>query len=99
LRTKVIQRLVNWAHKDEHDLLPFLYIHGVQMNGLTTPVAGGSAADVFRGSYQGYDVAIKRFRLFLREEETSKLSKVTFGLNTLPSTVLMLHGSVFVAKL
>lgn len=53
-----------------------LFITGVKMDAMASPVAGGSFADVYRGSYQGHDVAIKRIRVFLSNDDTNKLYKV-----------------------
>jgi hypothetical protein len=53
-----------------------ILINGVKTNVHSAPVAGGSFADVYRGSYRGQDVAIKHVRLFLRRDESKKLFKV-----------------------
>jgi predicted unusual protein kinase regulating ubiquinone biosynthesis (AarF/ABC1/UbiB family) len=55
-----------------------LFITGVKIDAAATPVAGGSFADVYRGAYQGRDVAIKRIRVFLSNDDTNKLYKVCY---------------------
>jgi hypothetical protein len=59
-------------------LSPSLFIKDViSINSIEIPLATGSFADVSRGSYQGQDVAIKRFRVYASDgSENKKLYRV-----------------------
>jgi hypothetical protein len=62
-------------------LPPALNITGVR-NCSKASVAGGGFADIFRGSYRGKDVALKRLRYF-DDQECGKIHKVRHLWNAL----------------
>ena len=43
----------------------------------THPKFGGGFADIFRASYQGKEVALKRMRVFQRGDELQSINRVT----------------------
>jgi hypothetical protein len=51
-----------------------LFIHGVNLGDDRDPWASGGFADVFRGTYNGQDVAVKRLRVF--SEDKAKIDLV-----------------------
>jgi hypothetical protein len=57
---------------------PSLYINNVRTQDNGAIIARGRYAEVVRGTYQGHDVAIKRFRIYMTEAEgeENKLYKV-----------------------
>lgn len=77
LTTQWIPSYFGSRSADDNDTIPSaLFIDSVRMIDADTPVAGGSFADVFRGVYQGRDVAVKRFRVFSSTDGRNKLYKV-----------------------
>jgi serine/threonine protein kinase len=76
LRQSMIHRLLSLSSEDNEKIPSALFIRSVLMKNDDAPVAGGSFADVFRGTYLGQDVAVKRFRVFLPSDCKKKLYKV-----------------------
>jgi hypothetical protein len=62
LRRAVIYILVKLA-AESGEYPPSLFITGVDVGSNRDPVATGGLADIFRGTYQGQDVAVKRLRM------------------------------------
>jgi hypothetical protein len=49
------------------ELPPSLYIRGVDLGGTRDPTYPGGFSDVFRATYQGEPVAVKRMRVYVDE--------------------------------
>ncbi|KDQ56034.1 hypothetical protein JAAARDRAFT_132976 [Jaapia argillacea MUCL 33604] len=72
-RWKAIHRLVVKLSEKSYKIPPQLFLRGVHVNGGNDPysaggyIGGGGFADVYRGSFQGKEVAVKRLRVFSPE--------------------------------
>jgi hypothetical protein len=89
----------------EHcDKLPTsLFITGAERMDIDA-VFGGGFADIFRASHNGEVVALKRLRIFLKDNERQKLHRVSghhyfFSFALLPLGLLRLEPRGCVAKL
>jgi hypothetical protein len=70
---------------------------GLSVKGVTLlekhPKFGGGFADIFRASYRGNEVALKRMRVFQRGEELQSINKV--ACLTTHLIVLLMFSVVF----
>jgi hypothetical protein len=76
----MIRKLVQILRNNDDHLHRILNIHGVKFSSDDMLITGrGSFADVYRGQYQGGDVAIKRFHVFTKDDLKTKIYKVTLA--------------------
>lgn len=73
-RRIVLKRLVDIASAS-NELPRSLFLDGVELPSLH-PAGYGAYADVFRGTYRGSAVALKRLRIKGKEETWKRISKV-----------------------
>jgi hypothetical protein len=75
LPRRQIYRLLVKAVDQFNCLPPTVYLRGVRLHS-EHPVDGGGYADIYKGIYQGKEVAIKKFRIFGPETGSGSLNKV-----------------------
>ena len=73
-------------------LPPTLGIDGITDCG-REPVNGGGFADIFRASFRGEEVALKRLRDFQVQQERKLVHRVSILLSASDTTVLSFHNS------
>ncbi|TFK43201.1 kinase-like domain-containing protein [Crucibulum laeve] len=71
---RIAQRLVMKLCEKANTLPSSLVIEGVELRERDA-IYGGGFADIYRGSYQGKDVALKRMRIFQRGQDRQKMHK------------------------
>jgi hypothetical protein len=60
--------LVNLS-ASSHKLPTSLFVQGVDIGSIRDPLHGGGFADIYRGRYNGLEVAVKKLRIFTHERE------------------------------
>ena len=70
-----VQRLLSRVNKTCGQFAPGLFLEGVTLEGNeNSPVAQGGFADIYKGRYNGKDVAIKRLKCYTsRQDEVQKV--------------------------
>ena len=79
----LLQRLLITLSKNKKSLPQSLYLHGVVMQGMYA-VSGGGFADIFRASYRGQHVALKRLRRFYDRAPSESEENVSHALPKSP---------------
>jgi hypothetical protein len=65
-----VQRLLSKLNKTCGQFAPGLFLEGVTLEGNeNSPVAQGGFADIYKGRYDGKDVAIKRVKRYMSGQD------------------------------
>lgn len=75
-RTYYLRRLLIFLSRSWKIIPQSLYLRGIRLED-RDPVNGGGYADIFRGSFQGQRVALKRLRHFSAVQKTEKEENVS----------------------
>ena len=68
---------------ESNELPPSLFVHGVNIGAVRDPCATGGFADIFRGSYNDREVAVKRLRI----SDLPKADTYKVGRSRMPASV------------